>query len=238
LNLQSKDWYTSLAKKATVIEFDSMPDPSQDFRYREVNEKLIAYTTQLTRSSFEMGEFIYFLKNFMDLSKCLFYENFTVGRYSSSHIELHHFPLKLHDISETIINKRITESNDDSWSPFEAAEEIVELHFQFMIGLVPLSPTVHELVHADVVPLHLEHVPERFNWKLFVQTYGKWISDDVHGRLLDIEKYSSEHNKNEFPNTLKKNPIHIKVEGQTLLTENKIKQIVVNDRLKEVKELL
>jgi hypothetical protein len=214
--------------RETVLNFEEIPDPSHDFTYDFVDEKLIAYVTRLARSSFEMGELFYIMKNFANLDKCLFYDTYTVDRFSSKNVELHHFPLKIHSVSETIANKHLAEK--EHWSPFEAAEEVVECHFRFWIGLVPLSPTVHELVHSDVVSLHLEHVPKRFQWRRFVDEYGKWMSEDVKAKLLDIEEYSRTHSPDEYPEILKRQLTKLEIKGLERISENNVHALITDNK--------
>ena len=62
-------------------------------------------------------------------------------------IEIHHYPFSLRDIVEIVIRKR--EYYKESLSVQMTAKEVMMLHYKLIIGLIPLSQTVHELAHSS-----------------------------------------------------------------------------------------
>jgi hypothetical protein len=72
---------------------------------------------------------------------------------ASVQLELHHTPFKLVEVVRTICNKHII---DHGYAEeFDVGNEVMLLHYRNLIGLIPLTHTVHELVHneqCDVCP--------------------------------------------------------------------------------------
>ena len=60
-------------------------------------------------------------------------------------IQLHHFPFNLYSIVRIVAEYML--NNDLKISTFIVADEVIKLHLNGVIGLVPLSTTMHELAH-------------------------------------------------------------------------------------------
>jgi hypothetical protein len=70
------------------------------------------------------------------------------------------------------------------------AKEVMELHYKLMVGLIPLSQTVHELAHSGRLFIPSDKVLGRFN--LFVEYYRPFCEPQMLDTLSRIEKYSNE----------------------------------------------
>ena len=70
------------------------------------------------------------------------------------------------------------------------AKEVMELHYKLMVGLIPLSQTVHELAHSGRLFIPSDKVLGRFN--LFVEYYRPFCDAQMLDTLSRIEKYSNE----------------------------------------------
>ena len=104
----------------------------------------------------EYRDYIAYLKEYVDMTHCAFFNNVENSQGSRVRIEIHHEPLTLYDIVKTVVNKHIDEGiplND-----FFIADEVMLLHYTNKVGLVPLSKSVHQIIHNSnelIIPLDL-----------------------------------------------------------------------------------
>lgn len=158
-------------------------DDEKDFkRYLSDVEKEV-------RGSFEYRQFIAYLRNYMDMNKCSFLENAVYSPENHAiRIEIHHYPFTLYDICQVVYNKR--EYYKESLDVEMVAKEVMELHYKCMVGLIPLSETVHELVHNGKLFIPIQNVFGRYD--LFMDFYDPFISPEMKDIVSRIEKYSEE----------------------------------------------
>ena len=121
--------------------------------------KFIKRVEKIVRSSKEYRDYIQFLKEHVGLDKCVFFQNVTNGgenKKSRISIEIHHEPFTLYEIVDTVLTKY-----QDEGLPINdllIADEVLELHYNNQVGLVPLSKTMHEMIHNStkvIVPLNM-----------------------------------------------------------------------------------
>ena len=129
------------------VSFDELP--SVDMIYNIVSEKdkvkTVKTIERMVRGSLEYKEYIRFLRDYIEMSKCSYFGNVKSDRYSKTKIEIHHSPFTLYDITMVILLKHLEEFGNVNL--FEVSEEVMKLHYQCRVGLIPLSTTVHKLVH-------------------------------------------------------------------------------------------
>ena len=136
----------------------------------------------LVRKSPEMRYYIQYLKDELDLGHCYFYKNLTTEDTS---IELHHYPFSLYDVCEIVVKKAILDTTSNTFfSTFKLAEVVVSLHYQKMIGLVPLTVTLHQLAHDGnlFIPMGAVYGDVR----KFVKMYRGYISSSLIETLEGI----------------------------------------------------
>ncbi len=141
--------------------------------------KAIKAIERLIRGSLEYRNYFQYLKNNLDMRRCTYLPNLQTGLYSM-HIELHHTPFTLYDLTETVVIRHIQDHG--SALEFDVASEVMELHYANVVGLIPLSPTVHELVHSESMDVNPNLVYG--NWKDYAQRYRPYFSE------ASEEKYS------------------------------------------------
>jgi len=142
--------------------------------------KFIKAVESVTRRSVELKDYIKYLKEELDLDNCHFFKNMSIE--NGIDIELHHSPFTMYDICSIVARKRIR--LNESVTTFMVANEVVEAHYKNIIGLVPLSKTVHELVHSGKV-----FVPPTLVFgdiTKFLKLYAKDISIDMLDKLKSI----------------------------------------------------
>ena len=125
----------------TIDEYEKLDYPYIDIL--EVDDKLINKIIRVLRNSMEYKEYILFLKQELNLNHCSFLTNLD---YEEVDIHMHHGPLTIYEIIDIVFRKQLLESN--KVSSFSVMEEVMRLHYENRIGLIPISSTVHELVHS------------------------------------------------------------------------------------------
>jgi len=155
--------------------------PLDSFKNRD---KFVKRIERHVRSSMEYRDLMFYLKENMDFNKCVFFTHVENANGMRSKIEIHHEPFTLYDIADTIVRKY--EEEGLPMNDMYIADEVMEIHYRNMIGLIPLSKTLHEVVHSTYknssdklyIPIHLVYG----NFREFIKEYGEYIDDSVYER--------------------------------------------------------
>lgn len=160
--------------------------------------KFINDTERDIRRSYEYREFIKYIRDNMQMNKCAFLEGVTNEETFDIKIEIHHYPFSLHDIVEIVLKKRLYYK--ESTSKFMVAKEVMSLHYKLVVGLIPLSQTVHELAHSGKLFVPSDKVVGRYN--MFVNLYKPFCTVEQLEVLDRIEKYSRENRSDILDTTI------------------------------------
>lgn len=192
------------------IEIVEAPERPQ-FRDRSARErrKFVTKVEKLVRNSDEYKDYIRYLKTHFDMSHCEVLPNIINGNGKKYSIEIHHEPFQLSWITDTVIRKR--QDLDESLNPYLIADEIVDLHYKGWVGLIPLSITVHELVHSDRIAIPLQYIYQRYD--RFATEYDMWISDYVKDIIRLKVELSQKCNKIQSDILLDPLVTYVEVEG-------------------------
>lgn len=159
-----------------------------DFRelYMDIFEDektLTDYTksiVKMIRSSYEYRKYIKLLKNEFDLTKCAFFKNIDITEDCNVSFEMHHYPFTIFDIVSIVIQDRFKEHENDPsnqkrfdrlLNPFSISKEVLRLHYEGKVGLVPLTVTPHELYHAGELFIPLTNKFVFGNYDDFITQY-------------------------------------------------------------------
>ena len=170
--------------------------------------KFIKKVETIIRSSLENKTFLSYLKEVVDMTHCSYFNNITNKGTKGISIHIHHEPFTLYDITQIVYEKWKAENKPISH--LGIAEEVVKLHYQGRVGLIPLSSTVHSLVHAGKIFIPLQRVYGKY--PLFVEEYGAFIPDDI---LTMLEKKVKESKELDETSTsiLEKKYVYLEVDG-------------------------
>lgn len=135
----------------------------------------------IIRPSIEYKSYIKFLREKIDMNKCSFWGAVSNENSKRVKIEIHHSPLTLFDITSIVAEKQIHERGEFNY--FEIAKEVMSLHYQCKVGLIPLSSTIHSMVHNGTIFIPL-YCP-RGNFLSFIDEYSQYISRDLTDMLED-----------------------------------------------------
>lgn len=120
--------------------------------------KIIKSVEAQVRKSSQYRQYLSYLKSDFGLTNCALFPNVEEDEELQTNvkIEMHHYPFTLFDIVETALLNNIR--NNGQFSTLTLASEVLGLHFNNLVGVVPLSKTAHQAVHAGVVSLTTEMV--------------------------------------------------------------------------------
>ena len=146
-------------------------------------EKYINDLERHVRSSYEYRNMVQYLREYMNMNSCAFIPNVTNEVNRKIKIELHHSPFTLRDICVTILNKRI--KNNEILTIESVAYEVMFVHYSLMVGLIPLSETVHQLVHSQYIFIPTDKVYGYY--KNFVKTYNDSYKEVLEKKYITID---------------------------------------------------
>ena len=161
-------------------------------------KKFLSELEKSVRGSFEYQQYIQYLRNSFNMNSCAFYRNVSNVPNPKIKIHVHHDPITLYDICTIIFRKRQTlgEPIDEE----SIAKEVMWNHYNGFVGLIPLSETAHELVHANYLFVPCTHVFG--DYKEFVNMYKQFFTLDQLDLIKDIEDasvlYTSDRAKHLF----------------------------------------
>lgn len=173
----------------------------------------VKYTKRIetiVRSSLEYRDYINFLKDYVDMNRCAFFKGVENGNGSRVRIEVHHEPLTLFDIVQTVINKYIKQGiplND-----LFIADEVLSLHYLNNVGLVPLSKSVHQIVHHGtdiIIPLTVVYG----DYKKFLKDYEDYIDENLCYKLEQKLRETKHINREKLEDVLTPTFVYIDVDG-------------------------
>ena len=184
------------------LSFDLSEDKSKD--------QFIKYIEKLARKSWEYKKMITFLREKIDMNYCAFFRKVN-NKINGKMIEIHHEPFTLYDIVAIILRQYI-----DEGYPLDIpniVEDTMLLHYYGMVGLIPLSKTVHELVHAGEIFVPIEYVFGDIEG--FFKKYRKYMTENQKEILAKSIKVS-EQLASSTPKVLQKKFIYLDVDGMVL----------------------
>lgn len=148
--------------------------------------RFIAELEKVVRSSWEYQQYIQYLRSSFNMNSCAFFRNVSNYPNPKIKIHIHHDPITLYDICLVVFRKR--QANLEDIDEDSIAKEVMWLHYNGFIGLIPLSETAHELVHNNYLFVPSTHVFGE--WKTFVEMYKQFFTLDQLDMLKDIEEAS------------------------------------------------
>ena len=219
----------------TTIDISDLPEfciQEYDLFDEKDKRKYIDDVKKSVRGSYEYHAMVAYLKENMDMRRCSFLENVqNYGNGCKVKIELHHHPFTIEDIIQIVLNKKI--AFQESISLELTAKEVMYLHYNLMVGLIPLSQTAHELLHNNYIFIPNNKVYG--NYKKFVNLYYNFIDPELLDRFDRLEEIDEQSNTNHFT-VFDQNRIYFAGEGEYQVPDlNNLKDIMQN-RINELRE--
>ena len=222
------------------VDVIKIPENVPDFEFEDYDlmddkdrEKYIVDLERHVRSSFEYRQMVQYLREYMNMNSCAFIPNISNETSRRVRIEIHHSPFTLRDICCVILNKRM--KNGEMLTIESVGYEVMFVHYSLMVGLIPLSETVHELVHTQYLFVPTNKVYGYY--KAFVQTYYNYIDPELLDKLDELEKLTIAGTYNDtYKQVLEKKYITIDMEGNNQFEKLHELQSMLKQRLSDIKE--
>lgn len=151
----------SRRKRVIDITVDEKPTRTTHVitNYR-ARDKFIKTCERYIRSSNEYREYINFIKREMRMDACYVNPTIRSANGKKYRIELHHEPFTLYDLVDIEIARREMEMEPLTLS--QICENVMELHYAGLVGLIPLSKTQHQLIDCNKLFIPLQHIYQDF----------------------------------------------------------------------------
>lgn len=218
--------YISRVPKYEIEDYDFSDDKDVD--------KYIKDVERICRSSYEYRQYIKFFKTNLDMSKCAIYEHVrmdpnNVRNYNKIAIHIHHDPLTLYDITKIVMTKRL--NGREIMDEQVTAKEVMLLHYNLLVGLIPLAETVHELVHNQFLFIPTTHVFGFYHD--FVEMYDRYIDNELKDKLERIEAATAMYDGSDRE-ILETHFLYCDVSGQRSLPKYEDVRQFLSDRIDEI----
>lgn len=218
-----------------IIEMHDIPDYNlYDFDLNDEKsfKKYMQTVERTVRSSYEYKALIQYLREYMDMNQCAFYKNLNNMDNTKIRIEIHHEPLSLYDICLIVYNKRVAfnEPLDEEF----VAKEVMYLHYNLMVGLIPLAETVHQLVHAQYLFVPTTAVLGKY--REFVDRYHDFMLPEQLETLEHIEEATKVYDTEDAKQLLSTNYIYVDMSGAYKMPKTEDIVNMLKSRIKELME--
>ena len=195
---KKKSIYIKFVPEFNISDYD-LSNPKELSKYFKSIERIC-------RNSRTYKKLINFLRENVDMNKCSYFKNVdNIDTYSLK-IHIHHTPLTLYDIVTTVYNKRLL--NHESLSEMMVAKEVMWLHYNLFVGLIPLSETVHGSVHNGQAFIPTTKVYGMY--KTFVKLYEPYMDKELLKVLSNMEEISEDYDN--ITKLLEVSPVQIEYE--------------------------
>lgn len=211
-----------------IPEFDV-----QDYDFFD-DKDMAKYITDLerfVRSSYEYKGMISYLREYMNMNSCAFLPNITNENTFKIRIEIHHSPITLYDICQIIFNKR--QKNNECLNIEAVAFEVLWVHYSLMVGLIPLSETVHELVHTQYIFVPVDKVYGYY--RQFINTYYDYVNPAMLDKLDELETLTIEGNNEQYKEVLEKQYIYIDMGDNSQIEQLHNIQLELKQRMSDLR---
>jgi hypothetical protein len=99
----------------------------------------------------EMGRYRGFLTDNVQMDRCSILSGLDAEESLAAGLELHHHPLTLYDVVELTLGKM--EADGSRITTMSVANQTMVYHWRGMVGLVPLTTSLHELAHDGQISI-------------------------------------------------------------------------------------
>ena len=209
---------TAVDKENDNIEVMVIDNPGE-YEYQEnyetdtEKEAIVKQAEALCRASMEYSDYIAYLRSNVGMNACAFFNNISKANSKKIRIEVHHAPLTLFDIIKLVLDRAIR--TGDEINPMLLAEEATRIHYMNQVGLIPLSKTLHEVVHNSdklVIPMYMVYGDFRAFLENFSEELEMKENSHIKAKIQKMIDQTRELNDKSF-DVLKEKFTYITVDG-------------------------
>ena len=202
-----------------------------DFFDDKDKAKYIKDLERFVRNSIEYRQMVGYLREYMNMTQCAFMPQVNNETSFKIRIEIHHSPITLYDICSIILQKRM--SMGENLNIEQVAFEVLYVHYCLMVGLIPLSETVHELVHNQYIFVPLDKIYGYY--RTFLNTYKAWVPEEIEYKMKQLEQLTENYNMATVNQVLEKKFIQVDMEGNNQIEQLHQVKTMLQDKLNEYK---
>ena len=197
-----------------VVVIDEPEEMVYNSSYKNSGDKkkMIKRIERHIRSSLEYRDYIAFLRENVGMDACAFFNNISNSNGKRVRIEIHHEPLRLFDLVSIIIEK--FEAEGVPLNDLMISQEVMRLHYQNLVGLIPLSKTLHEVVHNSdklVIPAYMIYG----DYNQFLKEYGAYMDEHQIEKIEKMVEVTKSLKKDSFK-CLEQRYEYLQVDGFTI----------------------
>lgn len=160
-------------------------------------KQFIKNVEKLVRTSKEYKMYIELLRtNIFALNHDSIMTNITTADVD---LEFHHNPFTLYDIIEVLMLYHI--ANNEKFTSFSLAKEVMNLHYEHKVGLTPLTKTTHELAHSGNLFISAKQIFG--NYRAFMDEYKEGLPAELIQKVAAMEKMTEEGVPSDFKGLFK-----------------------------------
>lgn len=154
--------------------------------------KFIKHAVRYARSAPEYRNYMEYLIENMDFDSCYFFSKLTLEESKIAGLEIHHYPFTIYDLCEIVTIKKL--SKGERLTLFSVAHEVLRLHYQSKVGLVPLTKTLHEMAHDG--QLYIPATAIYGKWINFINEYREYLQESHTEKLAKLHQDFLNHDIN------------------------------------------
>lgn len=144
--------------------------------------KFIKVIVGMVRKCPEYARYRNFLLENLDMDRCSILSGMTQEECSAAGLEVHHAPLSLYDITELVLGQMVHDGV--RVTTFAIANRVMAYHWRGYVGLVPLTETIHEAVHAGQI--HVDPRSIYGNWQALIDENRNGLTEHLVEKLQAI----------------------------------------------------
>lgn len=200
-----------------LIEVVVMDEPQEmeytcTYKNSRDKDKLIKRIERYIRSSMEYRDYVAFLRENIGMDACAFFSNISKSNGKHVRIEVHHEPLRLYDLVAIVLEKY--EQQAIPLNDLMISEEVMKIHYKNQVGLIPLSKTIHQVIHNSdklVIPAYMIYG----DYNQFVKEYGDYMDEYQIGKIEKMIEVTKDLKRESFK-CLEQKYEYIQVDGFTI----------------------
>ena len=195
-----------------IIKIEALPEYDIEdwdlFNPKEF-KKYIDTIGRMIRNSFEYRKMVSYLRENLYMNTCSFYENVSNENSNKIKIHIHHDPITLYDMCIIVYNKRMFYNED--LSEEMVSKEVMFLHYNLYVGLIPLAETVHTLVHNKYLFIPTTRVFGHY--RKFLEEYHDFMLPEQIETIEKIEEYTLKYDPEDYKQLLDRNFIYLDLDN-------------------------